>query len=1043
MSIQYAVRDNSDAIAALNNGEEIAKINIQRLASVMTALKGNNSKSGYRTTIANLNKEINYIYNSLVGNNFLNKENATLLNTYNGFLNGLITKVRMASSINNQVIQNYGVSVDFLIENTNKLLADSFYIGAEKLKTDYICKINNEFRIIFENIKKDHIKKSSVTNFFAFGNKRLYCWYKTENNFDSKIDVSGATLDDLRTFFDRDYINCLDTPRGKKYTTAFYELSNDFKETSFTSNELEKLKDRYLFRYVPSQKTIDKILDSFKKIIKENGFEIASGEVEIEAFSLEDFNKIKIKIPNSVKKINKKTRKEEFDEIVREGFRNTNGSFLGHFCKIVNEHYGHMPTESDICYIVQDEDKEEFNKYYNVYNYNGDLKLYNKENLGRYIKNGLEYLFNNNSIGKLNANNANIKAYFNSNCADFLKGYNNTFKEFNDVNNYYDFYSASTPYISLDFRYRDINTNKIRAVNINSVEHPFIKSFNCVDNGVKTFTIKLFDRDFNSLFKIEDDNTQTLIETTLEQILALSVGINNTEQANEDEKARYSLAAANYGDIIGTKMENSMEYNLGIQFGYSETNPKLTKGTTKDEIKVKTDYLRNNEKDGFTYAGSTRYFTNTNNEQPRTNRWWETSTEENKDDNKTLLVRANSTNQTTVRTGLVKTLIIGYQTEFSSAGIYYTIKAIEESQTELSKYKIYQRYTNIKGTPSEVLYAVMNMVNGIFDKRGGGIKLYIDDSCKSGENVVIEDYEKEENQNSEDGENLAQEPKQVQISLGSKDALSMYKEELTEGLKDVQFYENTKKPKLYKSVLSILNDLKAVMPPKVVDSGLMKDVIITDQDGNSVKAIEKQNAYRRFTYGVQVDGDKVNVYFYYQKPTRFERIKKYEWGPANGRHSVVTNIDIKTDNEYALLTSMSTITSNGASVISRDGRGVKIKSKADYADYIAQPGDSSPLEQIAYAYSQALYKGTITIMGDPFYCFDKYVQPFTYPIYLDFRLPVSQSWASDKKNSNVGYSHFMSGFYVVTKITHDINDAGFRTILEVMSYPNIAKDVLG
>ena len=98
MSIQYAIRDNSNAIAALNDGEEIAKIDIQRLASVMTSLKGNNSKNGYRTTVTNLNKEINYIYNSLVSNSFLNKENMTLLNTYNSFLNGFITKVRTAKN---------------------------------------------------------------------------------------------------------------------------------------------------------------------------------------------------------------------------------------------------------------------------------------------------------------------------------------------------------------------------------------------------------------------------------------------------------------------------------------------------------------------------------------------------------------------------------------------------------------------------------------------------------------------------------------------------------------------------------------------------------------------------------------------------------------------------------------------------------------------------------------------------------------------------------------------------------------------------------
>lgn len=1040
MSIQYAIRDNSNAIAALNDGEEIAKIDIQRLASVMTSLKGNNNKNGYRTTVTNLNKEINYIYNSLVSNSFLNKENMTLLNTYNSFLNGLITKVRTASSINNQVMQNYGASVDSVIENTNKLLHDPFYSGAEKLGTSYICEINKEFRAIFENIKNNHQIKKPDTNFFAFGDyKGLDCWYETEKRFDSNIDTGGATLDALKTFFDKDYINY--NEKGKKYTTSFYKLSKYFKDTSFKSDELKELKDRYLFRYVPSQETIDKILKSFEKIIKENGFEFDSGKTEIKAFSFKDFNKISITIPTSVKKISKKTKKQEFDEIIKEGFRNTGTSFLGNFCNIVDSHYGSMPTESDICYIVQDEDKEEFNKYYNIYNYNGDLKLYNRENLGKYIKNGLEYLFNNNSIEKLNANNANIKAYFNDNCGNFLNEYDSSFVGFNDVDNYYDFYSASTPYVSLTFRYR--NNDGIQKVNINSVEYPFIKSFNCVDEGVKTFTIKLFDRDFNSLINIYDDNGNKIGESTLEQILALSVGINNTKQENNNEETKYSLTAANYGDVVGTKVSEDMQYNLGIIFGYSETNPKLTQGNEGVERTKSTDYL-SNRITGYTQAGNTKYLTDNSTNQ-RTHRWWETSTESSKSDNKTLSDRVNSSNQTTIRTEIIETLITGYQTEFSSAGIYYTIKAIEMSQSELSKYKIYQRYTNIKGTPSEVLYTVMNMVNGIFDGKDGGIKLYIDESCRNGKDIVIEDYEKEEESKDEDNVNKVQEPKQVQISLGSKDALSMYQDNLSNGLKEEVSFKNVKKPKLYKSVLSILNDLKAVMPPKVVDSGLMKDVIVTDQDGNSVKAIQKQNAYRRFTYGVQVDEDKkVKVYFYYQQPTKFKRIKKYEWGPANGKHSVITNIDIKTDNEYALLTSMSTITEKGASIKSRDGHETGIiTKKADYADYIAQPGDSTPLDQIAYAYSQALYKGSITIMGDPFYCFDKFVQPYTYPIYLDFRLPVSQSWSKSSSTNKIGYSHFMSGFYVVTKITHDINDSGFRTILEVMSYPNITKDVLG
>ena len=79
-------------------------------------------------------------------------------------------------------------------------------------------------------------------------------------------------------------------------------------------------------------------MKSFEEIIKENGFEFESGKAKISAFSLEEFDEISIEIPTSVKKISKKTKKQEFDEITKEGFRNTGTSFLGHFCSIVDAH---------------------------------------------------------------------------------------------------------------------------------------------------------------------------------------------------------------------------------------------------------------------------------------------------------------------------------------------------------------------------------------------------------------------------------------------------------------------------------------------------------------------------------------------------------------------------------------------------------------------------------------------------------------------------------------------------------------------------------
>ena len=985
--------------------KKIATFDANNFANIFTAFQGTtDSEVTKRNVMKNINQYIYDLYLKILNNSYLVGEDQSFKDSKQETLNNFISKIESNSKSNSYIINNFQNKTikelrkensninEFIVQlcNSNKVSENHYdsYSFLPKKVRDY----NQPGLIKFPD--GDYIKKSS---------NKLEDYIKENQNLSQLI-----------------YVNINDS--FKKYLDQNSSLYNNI-----------------FLKYIPNNNDLHSWLRNYENNIKNKGFNFGNEKekIEITTFFAGSPDAQTVEIPKYVTESSTKNKEEVVDQVIKYGFlgnSNYGGSFIMYATKpsIMNFPNGEANYKIDK-EIVGD---------YDIYKYGAkEIDFNNKVALGEYITNGLKYLHNNNTINSLVNNNANIKSYFNSNCGIFLKYYDSKsgFQEFNDVDNYYDFYSASTPYVSLTFRYRN-NNGGIQEVNINSVEYPFIKSFNCVDEGVKTFTIKLFDRDFNSLINIYDDKDKSKVieKSTLEQILALSVGINSTKQENDNEESKYSLAAANYGDVVGTKVSDDMQFNLGIIFGYSETNPKLTQENG-------TNYLsdRASQDENYAKAGNTRYLKN-GSEKQRTHRWWETSVEESDDHNRTLSDRVNSSNQTTIRTELVKTLITGYQTEFSSAGIYYTIKAIEVSQSELSKYKIYQRYTNIKGTPSEVLYTVMNMVNGIFDKEEEGIKLYIDESCRNGKDVVIEDYEKEEESKDEDNVNKIQEPKQVQISLGSKDALSMYQDNLSNELKEEVSFKNVKKPKLYKSVLSILNDLKAVMPPKVVDSGLMKDVIVTDQDGNSVKAIQKQNAYRRFTYGVQIDGKKVKVYFYYQQPTKFKRIRKYEWGPANGKHSVITNVDIKTDNEYALLTSMSTITEKGASIKSRDGHETGIiTKKADYADYIAQPGDSTPLGQIAYAYSQALYKGSITIMGDPFYCFDKFVQPYTYPIYLDFRLPVSQSWSNSSNTNKIGYSHFMSGFYVVTKITHDISDSGFRTILEVMSYPNITNDVLG
>ena len=418
-------------------------------------------------------------------------------------------------------------------------------------------------------------------------------------------------------------------------------------------------------------------------------------------------------------------------------------------------------------------------------------------------------------------------------------------------------------------------------------------------------------------------------------------------------------------------------------------------------------------------------------------------------------------------TNKIETIITGYKTKFTEGGIYYTIEAIEYSNNILNNYKIYQRYTNIVGTPKEVLYSVIKIIENLFK---GEIKIFLEEELVE-EGGIYEDIEEVLEDDSEGEKTIGSKVKEISVSLGTKDAISMYRDDAGGITKEVSIITR-KEAKMYKSVASLLNDLCAVMPAKLDENMSTKDSVIEDEDGNSKKVNEAYKTYRKFKYIALTEGRETNIYFYYQRPRKFEKIRRYNWGPANSRTSVVKSVDISTENEYSLLSSMTVINYGddgkpNKKLVTRDGGFFDAKGNFNVqpgskADYISSPGNGSNEEkEIAMSYAQCLYKGKITVLGDPFYIFDKFVTPYCYPIYIDFKIPMSEidvgkryesnkktfgkneddTYRSAKNATRIGYSHFMSGFYVITDIEHTISETGFTTTLGVMSYPNIPKDI--
>lgn len=726
-----------------------------------------------------------------------------------------------------------------------------------------------------------------------------------------------------------------------------------------------------------------------------------------------------------------------------------------------------------------------FKKLFNTQSYDnkniGNIKDFLKENntfdiaiehaftspgfIWEYVFRAIKSLLEGGGIS--DANNAeNILKYFKEKTTNILDNeFGNEHPTTIDVNSYYDMYSTMTPRVKLYFRY---GKGTGEGVEINNTKYSFIKSLNMTDNGAKKFKIVLYDRDFNTPIDVGNGK-----KMSLDQIIAKTLSLNSnaygeTNNASNSGIKKYKIAANNFGDIIGFNAPDSTIGNLVISYGFNEHN---TDGSPETYIQgVEKTKIGDAE---YLMINGTKYLTggkdrNGDTLNPRKGRWWHTNTEGDTDTtNKiTQLELINSVNSSTSETRNFETLITGYSTRFSEGGIYYEIEAIEYTNSMLNNYKIFQRYTNIVGTPSEVLYSVMKIVEGLF---GNEIDVRLSPELAE-EGGIYEEEEDVTEENEESGEetSVGKRIKEVSVSLGTKDALSQYLDsdgsgKITRG----KIEDNLKqsKAKMYKSVASLLNDLCAVMPARLDKDSSMEEVTVQDENGDSKKVSNERKTYRRFMY--TFINNKKTIIFHYQKPRRVRYIRKYEWGPANCKNSVIKSVDIKTENEFSLLSSMTVINSRDKvldkTIYLRDG--TKLETQEDKkgnkfivqtgnkADYIYSPGND-PLNdeaQIALSYSQCLYQGKITILGDPFYNFDKNMVPYTYPIYLNFRLPYSEIAIYDKYkktdseeavNLRTGYSHFMSGYYVVTSIEQNISESGFTTTLGVMSYPGLTKDIL-
>ena len=706
-----------------------------------------------------------------------------------------------------------------------------------------------------------------------------------------------------------------------------------------------------------------------------------------------------------------------------------------------------------------------------------------------------------------------------------------------DVKNYYDFYSGMTPFVEIYFRdnyYEEVKDEagnvketKLRWNVINSIDHPYIKSLKVEDKGVKKAHIQLFDKDFASyqfgILKPFDTNSTEKAVYSLDTLIKRSLMM--PESKNEEQKKEtYNEQNRDSQDLqeeylkISEYNETMGPGNLRIRFGYCDDNQKIPKDDNNDKIYeyFKTNYDLENE--------------NLGKDVRRTNRWWDVKANKSEDasvfnwehkinndkldsgktelftqpaeivavdDSKTIVADAkkrNSTNSTTKMSYLNEYMIVRYKTSLKPNGILYDIDAIEVKNVEVMRKRFLQRYAEVTTYPLEILYILMHVFN---ENNDGKI-------IKSGIKLLFMNEDNDFNDNPANGFNMNFDfsnlkKEDIALLADVKDTVYAYKKGggvvFDEYLKKATLsfggetalsnYSNSaeKKPSVYKSVESLMNEFCALCPSKK-DYSEEEPKKATDRDGNEIKTDNKSSvsSLTWLTAKSKDDKDK-NIYiiFYYKKIRKQQCIKRYIWGPANPYKSIVKDLQIENNNEFAIMSSVTSSSfdgsgnviltskenisnSNGASnqemeeIANTVNTREKLKAGNGIStDYIA--GTIEQSDKINTALANCMYSGTMTILGDPAMEFNLEIQPYTYPIYIEVLVPINDAFwdkeINDKfKEYNKIYHgiriangsnqkvHEMSGFYVITSIEHNISTSGYTTILGVSRYPNIEKDVL-
>lgn len=503
-----------------------------------------------------------------------------------------------------------------------------------------------------------------------------------------------------------------------------------------------------------------------------------------------------------------------------------------------------------------------------------------------------------------------------------------------------------------------------------------------IDNPSQWREITINPSNFFDSFTLEDtggayelslnlyDKNYSFLEDTVVQTLF------NTKLANKLESSVQGQDTAEYFAFFVSKASNA---NLRIRFGYSDVN----------------------------IGGNNQYISETK----KTNANW--------------LNRTENLDKTVLQTPWIYFQIIDTDFKVTGKGLQLSLKAFSLTESFLSKAHLIESYANLSGPPEDVIKLICNRIKAVFKVNNETFEFVFEDKPQG--------YPSLEPPNEEI----------IEVMLGGVNSF-------TRDYRTITRYKNLKR---------LLREACDAVRPKRFD--IEGNLITNDFDEEFTHRIS------RYSYYITETEEKTKITFYYQKAaseSEQPEIRMYTW--LQEGNSIVKDLELLTAADFATLSlpivnisdDKETITARKLNPSGEEEKDfynlgsvseTNIFNNIDFnSTFVFRVIDSGSddysysndvlsdkeiarkiTDRIQANLNQQVVTGRMTILGDAFYLFDEKVKPFVYKIGITVKRP---NYLDKNGNFVDGGISYLSGFYVITKITHNISRSGFQTELELI-----------